>query len=99
MTEIIIESQELHFNSCNLDEATKNERVNYLHNDLLKIAKNISEIENVISFEVDFEREITNELIDFVFYENKCCGNFSVNLDFDMVTKSIKVKLSLLKKI
>lgn len=97
MTEILIESHELQFKSCNLDDLTKRKRVDYLNNDLLKKARNVSKIDNVISFEVNFDRQITNELIDFVFYENKCCGNFSVNLNFNMVSNSIKVKLTLLK--
>ena len=96
MIEINLEMHENQIHSCSLDKHAMKERLNYLHNDLFPKATAIKENGNKISLEFAFDRAIANEMLDLVFFENNCCGNFKIDLHFDMLQQTLTADLLLI---
>ena len=96
MVEINLEMHENQIHSCSLDKHVLKERLQYLHNDLFPKATAIRENGSKITLEFPFDRAIANEMLDLVFFENICCGNFKIDLQFDMLKQTLVADLLLI---
>lgn len=97
MVEKNLETYQNQSNSCSLDKHALKERLQYLRNDLGPRAIATRRNGRKISLDFPFGREIANELLDLVFIENNCCGNWKVDLQFDMLKQTFTVDILLIE--
>lgn len=97
MTTIKLESYESQLKSCNLNRIDLEKRINYLKNDLFSKATTITENKSTITLEFPFKRDYVNEIVDLAFFEKNCCGNFIIDVQFNMIDNILKVELKLMK--
>ena len=86
-----INPDQLH--SCNLKGDTLENRLIYLSKHLFGKAKTIDQMENKITLLFPYDRNIAEELVEFAFFEKQCCGNYTINMQFDMIKDKLKVNL------
>jgi len=97
MVEKNLEKYQNQINSCSLDKHVLKERLQYLRNDLGKRAIATRRNGQKISMDFPFDRALVNELLEVVFFENNCCGNMKIDLQFDMLKQTLTADFLLIE--
>jgi len=97
MVEKNLEKYQNQSDSCSLDKHVLKERLQYLRHDLGKRATATRKNGRKISMDFPFDRALANELLEVVFFENNCCGNMKIDLQFDMLKQTLTADFLLIE--
>ena len=93
MVEIELDVIKIREQTCSLDKNCFTERIEELQKSLFTRAKYFEDKNGIFQAKFGLKEGMLKEIIEFLDYENNCCGDFDVNLHINMREKEIDLVL------
>lgn len=79
--------------TCSLDKACFNERVEYIRKELFSKSTSFTQEKGRIKVSFTYSSDILHKLTDFIDFENGCCNDFIMNMHIDMKLQIVNLEI------